>query len=81
MFVTWTTLIDVGRGFVIFYPDGEFNSPMTLKATMTPLVHTTIVNFGFINRTTYTYRATMQPLEPNTTYCEYFLFVDRVGVL
>jgi len=70
MFITWATLWIPSNGSATFYPADDPGSQVTVEATMTPLVHKGIAKLS--QRTTYIYRATMQPLQPNTTY-QYFL--------
>lgn len=70
MFVTWSTLFDGGDGSVTFFASGE--SATTISASKESFEHTTLLNMGYVTRTTYTYRATMQPLQPNTSY-DYFV--------
>ncbi|XP_075261962.1 acid phosphatase type 7-like isoform X2 [Convolutriloba macropyga] len=71
MFVTFTTLEDtIGQGLATFWQSsGDKNTTsISVNATKTQFAH----ELNGITRYTYTYRATMKPLSPNTLY-EYFV--------
>ena len=67
MFVTWATLTDVeGNGSVTFWASsGGENSSVTVDASKTKLSHE---KDDGAYRYTWIFRATMQPLEPDTVY-------------
>ena len=68
MFVTWTTSVYVGEGSVSYTAvNSNDTSTHVVNATMTSMRHySDDDNTTF--RTTYTFRATMTDLIPNTFY-------------
>ena len=67
MFVTFATLDDSeGQGSAAFWKLGDSKSSQSISvpAGKTKVAH----NSGGTTRYTYIYRATMEPLEPNTVY-------------
>ena len=65
MFVTWVTVVFVGEGSVTYNVTSVQNR--TVAAEMTPVTHYDHKNTS-IFRTSYVFRATMDNLQPDTTY-------------